>query len=154
MSPRTIDQNLDGTGLGIAVVSARFNSYLTDQMTDIAVDRLKTLGVTDDDIVVVRTPGAFELSLAARRLADRGDIDAVICLGVVIKGDTDHYEFVARAATEGVASASEYTGKPVIFGVLTTDATDQAVARIGHAAGYAEAAVEMANTIRQIHDLP
>jgi 6,7-dimethyl-8-ribityllumazine synthase len=154
MSPRQTEQNLDGKGLGIAIVSARFNGYLTDQMTDVAVDRLKKLGVADSDIVVVRTPGAFELSIVARRLADRGDIDAVICLGVVIRGDTDHYEFVARAATEGIAHASEDSGKPVIFGVLTTDATEQAVARIGHAAGYAEAAVEMANTLRQIHELP
>jgi 6,7-dimethyl-8-ribityllumazine synthase len=86
-------------------------------------------------------------------LAERGDIDAVICIGAVIRGDTDHYEFVARAATEGIARAGDDSGKPVIFGVLTTDNTEDAVARIGHAAGYADAAVEMANTMRQIHEL-
>ncbi|MDG0865559.1 6,7-dimethyl-8-ribityllumazine synthase [Candidatus Lucifugimonas marina] len=153
MSPRNIDQNLDGKGLGIAVVSARFNGYLTDQMTDIAVNRLGELGVADDDLVVVRIPGAFELGVVARRLADRGDIDAVICIGVVIRGDTDHYEFVARAATEGVAQAGMDSGKPVIFGVLTTDNTEDAVVRIDHSSGYADAAVEMANTLRQIHEL-
>jgi len=153
MSPRNIEQNLDGKGLGIAVVAARFNAYLTDQMTDIAVDRLKNLGVADKDVVVVQAPGAFELGLIARQLASRGDIDAVICIGVVIKGDTDHYEFVARAATEGVAQAGMDSGKPVIFGVLTTDNTEDAVVRIGHSSGYADAAVEMANTIRQIHEL-
>lgn len=153
MSPRAIEQNLDGKGLGVAVVSARFNSYLTDQMTDLAVERLKQLGVADNDIVIVRTPGAFEIGLVARRLAERGDIDAVIGIGVVIRGDTDHYEFVARAATEGIARAGDDSGKPVIFGVLTTDNTEDAVARIGHSGGYAEAAVEMANAMRQIHEL-
>jgi 6,7-dimethyl-8-ribityllumazine synthase len=153
MSPRNIDQNLDGKGLGIGVVAARFNGYITDQMTEITVSRLVELGVADSDIVIVRTPGAFELGLVARRLAERGDIDAVICLGVVIRGDTDHYEFVARAATEGIAHAGDDTGKPVIFGVLTTDSTEDAVVRIGHSAGYADAAVEMANTMSQIHEL-
>mgnify|MGYP001071432943 CR=1 FL=1 len=153
MPPRNIDQNLDGKGLGIGVVAARFNDYITDQMTDIAVSRLGVLGVATDDIVIVRPPGAFELALVARRLTERGDIDAVICIGVVIRGDTDHYEFVARAATDGIAHASDDSGKPVIYGVLTTDNTEDAVARIGHSADYADAAVEMANTMRQIHEL-
>lgn len=153
MSPRNIEQILDGKGLGIAVVSARFNNYITDQMTELAINRLGELGVGSDDIVVAQAPGAFELGLMARRLAERGDIDAVICIGAVIRGDTDHYEFVARAATEGIARAGEDSGKPVIFGVLTTDNTEDAVVRIGHAAGYADAAVEMANTMRQIHEL-
>ncbi len=154
MSPRSIENDLKGKGLGIGVAAARFNSYLTDQMTERAVDRLKNLGVADEDIVLVRTPGAFELPLVARRLVDRGDIDAVICIGVVIRGETDHYEFVARQAAEGIARAGSESGKPVIFGVLTTDSTEQAVSRIGHADGYADAAVEMANTMRQIHELP
>ena len=93
------------------------------------------------------------MALVAQRLADRGDIDAVICLGVVIRGETDHYDHVASAASEGIARASENSGKPVIFGVLTTENTEQAVARIGHSSDYAEAAVEMANTMRQIHEL-
>ncbi|MDP6666674.1 MAG: 6,7-dimethyl-8-ribityllumazine synthase [Dehalococcoidia bacterium] len=154
MSPRNIGQQLDGKGLGIGVVAARFNGYVTDQMLEVALTRLSALGVAGDGVVVVRTPGAFELPLVARRLSERGDIDAVICLGSVIQGDTDHYEFVARAATDGIARAGDDSGKPVIFGVLTTDDTEQAVARIGHAADYADAAVEMANTMRQIHELP
>lgn len=136
------------------MVAARFNGYITDQMLKIALKRLSELGVADDDVVVVRTPGAFELPLVARRLADRGDIDAVIAIGAVIRGDTDHYDHIAYAASEGIARAGENTGKPVIFGVLTTDNAEQAVARIGHASEYAEAAVEMANTVRQIHELP
>ena len=153
MSPRNIEQDLDGKGLGIGVVAARFNGYITDQMTEITVSRLQELGVAGDDIVLIRTPGAFELPLGARRLAERGDIDAVICIGTVIRGDTDHYDHVAYAASEGIARAGVDSGKPVIFGVLTTDNTDQSVARIEHAAGYAEAAVEMANMMRQIHEL-
>ena len=154
MTPRTIDRQLDGKGLGIGVVAARFNGYVTDQMLEVALKRLSELGVADDDVVVVRTPGAFELPLVARRLADRGDIDAVIAIGTVIRGETDHYDHVAYAASEGIARVAEDTGKPVIFGVLTTENTEQAVARIGHAADYAGAAVEMANTMRQIHELP
>ncbi len=154
MAPRTIDRQLDGKGLGIGVVAARFNGYITDQMLEVTLKRLLTLNVGHNDVVVVRTPGAFELSLVARRLADRGDIDAVIAIGAVIRGETDHYDHVAYAASEGIARAGEDSGKPVIFGVLTTDNTEQAVARIGHAGDYAEAAVEMANTMRQIHELP
>jgi 6,7-dimethyl-8-ribityllumazine synthase len=153
MSPRKIEQNLDGKGLGIAVVAARFNDYITDQMTALVLTRLSELGVASDETVVARAPGAFEIPLIARRLAERGDIDSVICIGAVIRGDTDHYEFVARAVTEGIARAGDDSGKPVIFGVLTTDNTEDAVVRIGHASGYADAAVEMANTMRQIHDL-
>ena len=154
MTPRTIDRQLDGKGLGIGVVAARFNSYITDQMLEVALKRLSQLGVADDDVVVVRTPGAFELPLVARRLANRGDIDAVIAIGTVIRGETDHYDHVAYAASEGIAQAAADTGKTVIFGVLTTENAEQAVARIGHAADYAEAAVEMANTMHQIHELP
>ncbi len=107
MSPHSIDQNLFGKGLGIAVVTARFNSYITDQMTELTVNRLGELGVASEDIVLAKAPGAFELPLIARRLAERGDIDAVICIGAVIRGDTDHYEFVARAATQGIARAGD-----------------------------------------------
>ena len=154
MAPRTIDSRLDGKGLGIGVVAARFNGYVTDQMLQIALARLTELGVASDDIVVVRPPGDFELPLIAHRLADRGDIDAVIAIGEVVRGDTDHYDHVAYAASEGISQVAQDTGKPVIFGVLTTENTEQAVARIDHAADYAEAAVEMANTMRQIHELP
>ena len=154
MAPRAIDRQLDGKGLGIGVVAARFNGYITDQMLEVTLKRLSALNVGHNDVVVVRIPGAFELSLVARRLADRGDIDAVIALGAVIRGETDHYDHVAYAASEGIARAGEDSGKPVIFGVLTTDNTEQAVTRIGHAGDYAEAAVEMANTMRQIHELP
>ncbi|GIT59752.1 MAG: hypothetical protein Ct9H300mP19_17000 [Dehalococcoidia bacterium] len=107
----------------------------------------------DKNIIVARTAGFFELSLTARRLAERGDVDAVICIGVVIRGDTDHYEHKTRAATDGIARAGDDSGKPIIFGVLTTDDTDQAISRITQANDYADTAVEMANTFPQIHNL-
>jgi len=151
--PRSVDYQLDGKGLGIGLAAARFNSYLTDQMLEIALKRLSELNVVEEDVVVVRTPGAFELPLIARRLADRDDIDAVICIGCVIRGETDHYDHVANAASTGISKANEDFGKPVIFGVLTTENTEQAAARIGHTIDYVDAAVEMANTMRQIHEL-
>ena len=151
--PRSVDYQLDGKGLGIGLAAARFNSYLTDQMLEIALKRLSELNVVEEDVVVVRTPGAFELPLVARRLADRDDIDAVICIGCVIRGETDHYDHVAYAASTGISKANEDFGKPVIFGVLTTENTEQAAARIGHTIDYVDAAVEMANTMRQIHEL-
>jgi len=151
--PRSVDYQLDGKGLGIGLAAARFNSYLTDQMLEIALKRLSELNVVEEDVVVVRTPGAFELPLIARRLADRDDIDAVICIGCVIRGETDHYDHVAYAASTGISKANEDFGKPVIFGVLTTENTEQAAARIGHTIDYVDAAVEMANTMRQIHEL-
>jgi 6,7-dimethyl-8-ribityllumazine synthase len=148
-----VEYQLEGKGLGIGLAAARFNSYLTDQMLEIALKRLSELNVAEENVVVVRTPGAFELPLVARRLADRDDIDAVICIGCVIRGETDHYDHVAYAASTGISKASEDFGKPVIFGVLTTENTEQAVARIGHTIDYVDAAVEMANTMRQIHEL-
>lgn len=151
--PRSVDYQLDGKGLGIGLAAARFNSYLTDQMLEIALKRLSELNVVEEDVVVVRTPGAFELPLIARRLADRDDIDAVICIGCVIRGETDHYDHVAYAASTGISKANEDFGKPVIFGVLTTENTEQAAARIGHTIDYVDAAIEMANTMRQIHEL-
>jgi len=147
---RTVDPNLDGRDLSIGVVVARFNSYVTERMLSGALERLAELGVRDERVTIVRTPGSFELPLAAKKLAALPDIDAVIALGAVIRGETAHFDHVAYAASGGIARVAEDTGKPVIFGVLTTDNTEQAMARVGHAAGYAEAAVEMANTYRAL----
>ena len=153
MSKRIIKQNLDGKGLGIAVLSARFNAYITRQMSETTINRLENLGVDKKDIIVSEVPGAFELPLMARILVGRSDIHAVICIGAIIRGETDHYDFVASAATNGIAEVSNDSKKPVIFGVLTTDNTDDAIARIGHATSYADTAVEMANAVRQAKDI-
>lgn len=150
---REISPSLDGSLVRVGVAVARFNEYLTGKMLALCLERLSELGVNDSSVTVVHAPGSFELPLAAKRLALRDDIDAVITLGAVVRGETPHFDHVSYAASMGAARVAEETGKPVIFGVLTTDTTDQAVARVSHAAGYADAAVEMANTYRALADI-
>ena len=148
--PREITGSLDGRGLRVGVAVARFNEYVTRRMLELTLARLGELGVTPGDMTVVWVPGSFELPLAAKKLAQMPGTDAVIALGAVIRGETAHFEHVAYGASQGLARVSEDTGKPVIFGVLTTYTADQAVARAGLARGYAEAAVEMANAYRTL----
>jgi 6,7-dimethyl-8-ribityllumazine synthase len=148
--PRQVTGKLDGRGLRIGIAVARFNEYVTRQMLEVTISRLAELGVTPDGISIVWVPGSFELPLAAKKLAQAPGTDAVITLGAVIHGETAHFEHIANAASQGIARVAEDTGKPVIFGVLTIYTAAQAVARIGHARGYAEAAVEMANAYREL----
>ncbi|MDA1256972.1 MAG: 6,7-dimethyl-8-ribityllumazine synthase [Chloroflexi bacterium] len=150
--PRDLNGHMDGAGLRIGVAVARFNSYITDRMLNAALARLAELGVSDADVTVAHVPGAFELPVTAAMMARSGGCDAVICIGAVIEGETAHFEFVSKEAADGIARLSVETGVPVIFGVQTTYTTDQAFARIGHATGYAEAAVEMANLLRTLRD--
>jgi 6,7-dimethyl-8-ribityllumazine synthase len=138
-----------------ALVAARFNSVVVDPLVAGALDALRRYGVSDDAVDLVRVPGSFEIPLVARRLASGGAYAAVICLGAVIKGDTDHYDHVAAAATTGVAQAALATGVPVIFGVLTCGTLEQAVNRAGGKAGNkgfeaAVTAVEMVNLLRRL----
>jgi 6,7-dimethyl-8-ribityllumazine synthase len=144
---------LDGAGLRVAIVIARFNSHVTLRLLDGARRGLAAAGVLDTDVTVTWVPGAFEVPLAARALAARAD--AVICLGCVIRGETAHFEHVAGQAAAGIMRVGLDTGKPVIFGVLTTEDLDQALARSmpepgAHNVGYeaAEAAVEMVRVTR------
>ena len=150
----------DGSDLHIGIAVARFNEFVTEQLLEGALARLRELGVKDENIVVARVPGSFELATAARQLAsaDGNDMDAVICLGVVINGETAHFEHVAADATSGVSAVQAESGKPIIFGVLTTFTTDQAVERADPdrqnvGSQYAEAAVEMVNLRRTLADL-
>ena len=138
-----------------ALVAARFNSAIVDQLVAGAMDGLKRHGVADDAIDLVRVPGSFEIPPVAKRLAESGKYAAVICLGVVIRGDTDHYDHVAGAAASGIAQAALATGVPVIFGVLTCDTLEQALNRAGAKAGNkgfdaAVAAIEMVNLLKQL----
>ena len=142
-----------------ALVAARFNSFIVDQLTAGAVDALLRHGVTDDRIDVVRVPGSFEIPPVAQRLGKSGRYAAVVCLGCVIRGDTDHYDHVAGAATSGIAQASLNCGVPVIFGVLTCDTLEQAIHRAGAKAGNkgfeaAVTAVEMVNLMRWLGERP
>ena len=122
---------LDGEGLKIAIVVARFNDFVTSRLLDGAKAALSTHGVRDKDLTVVSVPGSFEIPVAARRLADSSRFDSVVCLGAVIRGETDHWEYVAGEAAKGIARASQETGVPVIFGVLTTNTVEQAIERAG-----------------------
>lgn len=138
-----------------ALVAARFNELVVNGLVAGAVDGLQRHGVAEADIDLVRVPGSFEIPLVAQRLAASKKYVAVICLGAVIRGDTDHYDHVAGGVTSGVAQASTSTGVPVIFGVLTCDTLEQALNRAGAKAGNkgfeaAMAAVEMANLMKQL----
>ena len=152
---RQITGSLSGEGVRVAVVVAEFNDFITSRLLDGATSGLSAHGVRDDDVTVVSVPGSFEIPLAARKLAESGQHDAVICLGAVIRGETDHYEHVAGEAAKGIANVSMATGVPAIFGVLTTDTLEQAINRAGGKQGNngynaAVAAVRMANLIRAI----
>ena len=118
----------DGTGLRVAVVAARFNEVVTAALVEGAADGLRHLGVADEAITVAWVPGAFEIPLVARRFAERGDIDTVICLGAVIRGETAHFDLIADTAAHGIAEVGRSTGVPCIFEVLATDDLAQAEA--------------------------
>ena len=139
---------LDGERLKIVVVVSRFNHDITYKMRDLCVQRLTELGVRESDIAVVEVPGTFELPATVKRRLLHTGIHAAIAIGAVVRGETDHYEFVARAAADGLQQVAVVCEKPVIFGVLTTDSVGQARKRIQHASTYAENAVEMANVFR------
>src|SRR5215213_10024977 len=138
-----------------ALVAARFNALVVDPLVAGALDGLRRHGVPDDRIDLVRVPGSFEIPVVAQRLAESKKYAAVICLGAVIKGDTDHYDHVAGAATSGIAQAGLSSGVPVIFGVLTCDTLEQAMNRAGGKAGNkgfeaAATAVEMVNLLKKL----
>ena len=151
----TYTGKLNGRGLRVALICARFNDLITERLLTGALDSLQRHDVDDDSITVAWVPGAFELPVVAKRLAASGDYDAIVCLGAVIRGATGHYEQVANQCAAGIARASLDTGVPVIFGVLTTDTIEQAIERAGAKAGNkgadaAASAIEMADLLRQL----
>lgn len=125
----------EGKGLKIAIVASRFNEFITNKLVGGAEDCLRRHNVADDDITLAWVPGAFEIPLAAKKLAQSGKYDAVICVGAVIRGSTSHYDYVCAEVSKGIASVSLETGIPVMFGVLTTDTIEQAIERAGTKAG-------------------
>lgn len=139
----------------IAIVGARFNEFIVSKLISGAQDGLVRHGVDDDNITLVWVPGAFEIPLAAKKLAKSGKYDAVICLGAVIRGATSHYDYVCAEVSKGIAAVSLEAGIPVMFGILTTDNIEQAIERAGTKAGNkgydcALGAIEMINLTRQI----
>ena len=155
MSASDYEGQLRGDGLRVAVVVSRFNSLVTEQLLGGARDGLVRHGVDAGSVTVAWVPGAFELPLAAQRLASSGDHDAVICLGAVIRGSTDHHVHVGGQCAAGLQRVQLDTGVPVVFGVLTTDTVEQALERAGVKLGNrgfdaALAAIEMADLLRQL----
>ena len=146
---------MDGKGLRVAVVVARFNEFVTRRLLEGATDTLSRHGVNDEDIVLSWVPGSFELPIIAKTLGQTGQYDAVICLGAVIRGETDHYEMVAGQAAAGISAVGRETGIPTIFGVLTTENMEQAINRAGGKSGNlgsnaAAAAIETARLVQAI----
>jgi 6,7-dimethyl-8-ribityllumazine synthase len=147
---------LDGTGLRVAIACARFNDHVTARLLDGARRGLAGCQVDPADVTEVWVPGAFELPLTAKAFAQSGEVDAVICLGCVIRGETAHFEHVAGQTAAGIQRAALDTGVPIVFGVLTTEDLDQALARSQDAGGEnagedgARTAVEMAKLVAQI----
>lgn len=152
---RVFEGDLTGQGLRIAVVVSRFNELVTRALLDGARDGLRRHGVADEDVELCWVPGAFEIPLAAKALAETGRYQAVICLGAVIRGETDHYDHVAGGVTSGIARVGLDTGVPTIFGILTTDTVEQALNRAGLKSGNngssaAVAAIEMARLLAKV----
>src|SRR5687768_6922931 len=153
--PTYIEGTYNAQGHRYAIAVSRWNEFITRRLLDGAIDCLRMHGVIDTGITVVVYPGAFELPLVVRRLAESGRYDGVIALGAVIRGETAHFEYVAGNAASGVASISLQTGVPCTFGVLTTDTVEQATERAGSKGGNkgfeaAQAAIEMVNLLRAI----
>ena len=153
-----LNGNLQGDSIRIGIVVARFNEHITSKLLDGALAGLKSNGVASPDIIVVWVPGSFEIPPVAERLAQRGDFDAIICLGAVIRHETDHYYYVADQAASGIASVARESEIPVIFGILTCDSDEQALERAGGKEGNkgldsALAAIEMASIVRILDEL-
>jgi len=148
--PKITEANLIAKGKKFAIVAGRFNDFITEKLVSGAVDALIRSGVNDNDIEIVKVPGAFEIPLVTKLIANKKVHDAIICLGAVIRGATPHFDYVSSEVSKGIATVSLDSMVPVIFGVLTTDSIEQAIERAGTKAGNkgwdsAIAAIEMAN---------
>jgi 6,7-dimethyl-8-ribityllumazine synthase len=152
---KVIEGDFSATTAKFVIVVARFNSFVVDSLLSGAIDALTRHGVSDSNVTVVRVPGAFEMPLVVRRVAEKGGVDAIIALGAVIRGGTPHFEYVAGECAGGIAAAARETGVPVAFGVLTTDNIEQAIERSGTKAGNkgadaAMTALEMVSLLRNL----
>lgn len=157
MQPKKHRGRVNATGFRFAIVASRWNDLLTSKLVDGAVDALESAGAAENDVEIFMVPGAFELPLAAKKAAESGRFDAVIAIGIVIRGETPHFDYVAGEAAKGISKVSLDTGIPVMFGVVTTDTVEQAMNRSGLKAGNkgyeaAMAAIEMADLYRETTD--
>ena len=147
----TIEGKLTGRGKKFAIVVSRFNDFITGKLLDGALDCLIRHEVEDDDITLIRVPGAFEIPLAAQRLAEKGEYDGILCLGAVIRGATTHYDYVCNEVSKGIAKVSLDSGVPVGFGVVTTENIEQAIERAGTKSG--NKGYDTAMSVLEIFDL-
>ncbi len=152
---KTFEGELQAKGLKFAIIVSRFNDFIGSKLLDGAVDALTRHGASEQNIEVIKVPGAYEIPLAAKKVASKKKHDAVICLGAIIRGATPHFDYVAAEASKGIAQASLDTGIPIAFGVLTTDTIEQAVERAGSKSGNkgwdcAMVAIEMAQLFKKI----
>jgi len=152
---RTLEGELNAGGASFAVVVSRFNGFITDRLLEGAIDAIRRTGGDVSKVDVARVPGSVELATAAKTMAQSGRYDAVICLGAIIRGETDHYDHVAGSAASGVAGIGPETGVPTVFGVLTCDTLDQAINRAGAKSGNAGfsaamTAIEMASLVKKL----
>ena len=150
-----LEGNLIGQGLKFGIIVGRFNEFIGSKLLGGAIDCLKRHGVEEDNIDVAWVPGAFEIPLIAKKMANKEKYDGVICLGAVIRGATSHYDYVCSEVSKGIANSSLECEKPIIFGVLTTDSIEQAIERAGTKSGNkgydsAMAAIEMVNLLKDI----
>src|SRR5699024_5472467 len=153
---KTFEGSLVGSDLKIGIVAARFNDFITSKLLGGAVDTLKRHDVKEENIDIAWVPGAFEIPVAAGKMAARNEYDAVVTLGAVIRGSTPHFNYVCSEAAKGISNAAMQSGKPVIFGVLTTETIEQAIERAGTKAGNkgseaAATAIETANVVRELN---
>jgi len=152
---KQFEGTLLGKGLKLAIVHSRWNDFMGQKLYEGAWDTLVRLGVKPEDIDVAKVPGSFEIALATRKLAEKKSYDAIVCLGVLIRGGTIHFDLIASEVAKGIAQVSRETGIPATFGVITTESIEQAIERSGSKAGNkgaeaASAAIEMANLLRSI----
>lgn len=154
---KSIEGSLTGTGLKFGVVVSRFNDFVTNRLLEGALDAFRQCNVREEDIVIVKVPGSFEIPMVVKKMALSGKFDALVCLGAVIRGATPHFDYIASEVTKGIALLGLEMGIPIIYGVLTTDTIEQAIERAGaknrnkgwDAALYA---VEMVNLYRQLEE--
>ena len=139
-----VEGHITAKGLKIAIVAGRFNAFIVDSLVDGAIDTIKRTGGSADAVTVFRSPGAFEIPQVARRVVARGEFDALVCLGAVIRGGTPHFEYVAGAVTRGIGAIAQDAPIPVTFGILTCDTIEQAIERAGTKAGNKGAEAVMA----------
>jgi 6,7-dimethyl-8-ribityllumazine synthase len=153
---KTLEGKLDAKGIRFAIAVSRFNAFITDRLVEGAIDCIKRHGGNEEDITIVKVPGAFELPLICRKLV-RMNFDAVIALGAVIRGETPHFDYIASQVSKGIATINLEFGKPVTFGVLTTDTVEQAIDRAGVKSGNkgweaAISAIETVNLLRTLNE--